>query len=725
MRSVIRVERGGPRLFVNDVETYPLLALGTELFPTIGNFTSAGIHLFHPLLGLKSCWTGPGQYDWSLFERYLHALLERDPEAYFLPRLQLNTPNWWKESHPDECIRYGRTPPDRFHDIVSKQGLAEGEGGHHFGLGREVWEASFASERWLDDTEAAVRDLVRHIRSGPLRTRVLGLHPTTGATGEWNYFGPGFIPDYSAPMQAACGPVPERERRIATTHGLLRDPKLEADIIAFYDCFHATSADAVLRFPRAIKEASGGDMLCGVYYGYLLEQVRIQEGGYLASLKVFDDPHVDYIAGPYAYQPGNVTNDDGVAVTMVDGGGNRYGHSRGVGGDGGYRMLVDSVTRRGKMYMVEMDPSSYLDARPHDVIGGAGGLGSDTLEGTLRIIRRDLGQMFVRGVGGWLYDFGPLNQAPDGWYASPPIIAEFRRFAQLGERRTSMRLGSVSEVLVVADDRTFATTQHWEAERPWPQFGIRYSDHFNHWFLNTQSRAIHRMGAPADFLHVADVTAEDASRYKLILMLNVFRMDTSHVMRLKAALAGSDATVMWYYAPGFVGSDGFSQSQMEALTGFRFAQQMTPGPMMVRCTREISELAGAESADLSFGVSVDRSPRFVVTAGAEEALGHWADNSTDLAFAARDYDGFRSMYVGSAPLPAELLRVLARRSGVTLWSSRPDIVYASRDAAMIVATSAGERQLRVPEPLAPVDGRGSRTEFQLELEEGDVEVFVR
>ena len=113
-----------------------------------------------------------------------------------------------------------------------------------------------------------------------------------------------------------------------------------------------------------------------------------------------------------------------------------------------------------------MDPSSYLDETPHNVIGGAGGIGSDTPEGTLRIIRRDLGQMFVSGSGGWLYDFGPLNNAPDGWYAAPEIVDEFSKFVQLGERRLELPLGSVAEVLVVCDDATFAATHHWESERP-------------------------------------------------------------------------------------------------------------------------------------------------------------------------------------------------------------------------------------------------------------------
>lgn len=720
MRAEIRTERGGPRLFINGVETYPLFALSTHLYPTIGNFRQAGIHLYHPLVGLRSGWIGPGQYDWSRIEDFLGELLVRDPEARFLPRVQLNTPNWWKEAHPGECITYGRTAPEHNYDIVRQRGLELSEGGHHLMSGGELWEASFASDPWREDTEAALRAFVRHLDASPLGRRILGYHTTTGATGEWNCFGANFLPDTSPPMRAACGPIPSAEARMTTRAGLLRDPRLEGDVIRFYDNFHQTIADAVLRFPRAIKEETDGRILCGVYYGYLLEQVRIQDGGYLAPRRIFDSPHLDYIAGPYAYQPGNVTDENGVEITMVDGAGNRYGHARGVGGDGGWRMLVASLERRGKLFFCEMDPSSYLDARPHEVHGGAGGVGSDTLEGSLMILQRDLGQMFVRGAGGWIYDFGPLNQAPDGWYASRPIIDTFRSFVDLGSRRADLDTSSVAEIAVVCDERTFAATQHWEAERPWDDFGIRYSDFFNHWFLNTQSRAIHRMGAPADCLHQWDVDSACPDRYRLFLMLNTFRLTEVDVDRILARFENSGATVVWYYAPGYIGEAAFSPPQMEKLTGFRFEVRSEPGPMMIRT------VAGEESRPdgLSFGVNAEHSPRFAITEGAEDILGHWTDGA-GVALAAREYRGFRSVYTGAAPLPVELLRTLAARAGLALWSDRPDIVYAGRDAAMVVATAPGVRNLHWPRAMEAVEGGPASPSHRLDLKNGEVRLFTR
>jgi hypothetical protein len=713
LRSEVRSARGGPRLFVNGVETYPLMATATSLVTATGNFARAGIHLYNPIVGIGAGWRGPGLYDWALIDLFLTRMLDADPEAMFLPRLQLDAPNWWKAAHPGECVKYAlKGPADRY-DVIKTQHLPESEGGYHFGQNEDLWAASFASEKWRSDTAESVRSFIAHFEASPLRSRIVGYHPVTGQTGEWNCWGAEDLPDLSAPMQARTGPAPTAAERLTTTAGLLRDPAKEHGVIDYYARLHEVVAETVWYFAKVVKDAVNRRLICGTFYGYLLEQVEIQEGGYLEFRKVLACPDLDYLAVTYSYQGRNGFDAFG-SPTMLDGGGNSYGHSRGVGGTGAYRALTESIRRSGKLYLSEMDPSTYVDRRPLHVVGGDGGPGSDTLKGTLRILDRDLGQMFTRGAAGWLFDFGSVNAAPQGWYSSPPIIEEIRRFAALGRLRNRLDISPMSDVAVVADDKVFTATQHWLAEKPWKGFGMGYSDFINHWFLNTQSQGIFRLGAPADFLHHEDLTRADCARYKLLLALNVYKLSPAQVKAWRDRLRGSGAIVLWVYAPGYIGPGRLDLAQMESLTGMRFSVLPKPGRMMIATE--------GEAPRLRFGVAADRGPRFVVRSPEAKILGRWVDNG-EAAFARIRDEGFTSVYVGTGPVPIAILRWLAAEAGVPLWSSRSDIVYATRDIAMLVATEPGRRVLTLPHPLMPVEGGPSVREHTLDLDVGDVRIF--
>jgi hypothetical protein len=473
----------------------------------------------------------------------------------------------------------------------------------------------------------------------------------------------------------------------------------------------------VCTIARAIKRGSRRKILCGVFYGYVSEIPRIQEGGYQAAEMVMASPDIDYIAAPYTYQPGNAVDERGIRVTMVDGAGNRLGHARGVAGDGAYRVPVESLRRRGKMFIAELDPSTSRDAAAYRVIGGHGGQGSDTLEGSLRILRRDLGGVFASGIGGWLYDFGVMNQAPEGWYSGEPIVREIRRMMSAAARRSALDIRSEAEVCTVGDVDSYLATAHWTYGKPWANYGIKATDYFNHWFVNTQGRAVHRIGAPKDELYRFDLTAGDARRYRLLLIPNAYLLEPGEAERIRSLLRDSGTTVLWFYAPGYITPERFDLAQMERLTGYRFAVLDTPGPMLID-----SEMGGEEVPN-RFGVDESHAPRFVVQGSGFETLGVWSDGQ-GVAFAQKTHEGYRSIYAGSAPVPAPILRRLAQQAGVRLWSSATDIVRATRDAAMIVATARGKRALNLPRPMAPVEGGRASARHELDMDLGDVKIFT-
>ncbi len=725
-QAEVRDTKGAPRLFVNGKEVFPLLAWSWLLEPSAQYFKQAGIQILHPVIGLNAAWTRPDQYDWSFLEIHCAGLLSEHPDAFFLPRVLLDVPGWWKEAHPDQLIRCA-LPTEAEGRRQYRPVRPNPEGGWLWGI--QLDEPSFASELWQSDMEKLLKAFLRFVETSPLRNRFIGYQIGSGIYGEWHYFMAEFIPDYSDPMIKKMGTVPGLETRQQTRLGLLRDPAEEKEVISYYRRFHEEIiADSLLRFARITKEETHHRVLCGTFYGYQLENVWMQDGGHLAPEKILSSKDIDFLAGPYSYQTTNIEGRQWWEHDVRDDAGNELGRSRGVGGDGGYRVLLESVKRHGKLYFVEIDPGTYLEPPPvnPDGTGGSdiereqcmvGGEGSTTVEGTQRILQRDLGQMFARGTGGWLFDFGPVMRTGKSWYADGPIIEEVERFVRLGEQRKSLDLQSVARIAAVYDARSFFYTRHWYAESPF-RFGGENLDFFTQWFMASQARALHRIGAPVDFLYRADLTAEDPGRYPLLLMVNLFTLSPDDVSRLRSMLSGSGATVVWYYAPGFLTPEKADPEQMERLTGIRFRLLREPGPMLIQ-----ARIPGEVSIEMTFGVNEMRWPRFAVEDTSARPLGWWSDTE-EVAFAWKAHDGWNSVYVGSAPLPQRILRWLARQAGAGLWSTSPDIVIGTKEAALLVATSSGKRTVRLPTPMAPWGEGPSEPLHELDLAFGDVILFL-
>jgi hypothetical protein len=710
MKAEIRMENLCPCLFVNDREMFPMWAMSIGLSKTIFAYTRSGIKCFSIILGLESTWLGPQEYNFSILDAYCAKLLAISPDAIFLPRLQLNAPRWWEDAHPDDLVQYGLPYDQERHRI--KEDVWEG--GFNWHSSMDTYHPSLASKIWIDDLSHLLRAYLQHIENSPLKSRIMGYHVTSAMTSEWHYIGSRYLPDYSRPMLEIAGNIPSAESRMNTSLGLLRDPEKEKDVIEFYKRFHENTANVICHFARIVKEETDRRVLCGTFYAYIFENVMIQEAGHLAPQIVLESPYIDFIASPYTYQYTNLPGKGEWESDVFDDAGNWLGRARGEGGDGAYRVPVESVKRHGKLFIVEWDPSTYLEP----VKRSEGGSGRLTVEGTLHILQRDIGRMVAAGVGGWLLEFGhfaPVFKANRGWYDDKPMIDEIARFARLGQEQLGNRKDSVSRIMGVFDAQSFFVTQHWKAEEPWENFGMPTSDFFNHWFMNAQARTFHRIGAPMDFLFRFDLEQKDIGKYRLFLMANQFFLTDEESENLTRLMQDSGVTVVWYYAPGFVTPGSLDLDGMERLSGFRFQRMDEEGPMMIRS--EIHD-AGMD-IEKEFGVRKKHFPRFAVRDSDAQVLGRWVDNE-EVAFAEKEHNGFRSVYLGTAPLPVNILRWLAKTAGVPLWSSRPDIISATEDVTCIVATSTGDRVLILPKPQQLTSGGKSQTEHCLTLKLGDV-----
>lgn len=722
----VRTERGAPRLFVNGEEKFPLFAWSWELRKSAHLFRDMGIAILHPILGLNSAWQNEEEIDFTDFRTLFFDLLKSHPNSYFLPRVLLDMPGWWKDKFKEDLVKTALPidASDRFRYHTPE---INPEGGWNWGIHFE--EPSLASDRYLRDAEDIYRKFLQYFENSPLRSRIIGYQIGGGIYGEWHYFLSEFLPDLNQAVSEKIGFVPDASQRLKNEFGLLRNPEKEQSVIEFYRKFHEEIiADTIIRFARITKHETGGRCLCGTFYGYQLENVWIQEGGHLAPDKILNCREIDFIASPYSYQSTNFPELPDWMHDVQDDAGNYLGRARGIGGDGGYRVLLESLKRHGKLFFVEIDPSTFLQPDPQKneveklsdyefILARIGGEGWDTIEGTKQILARDIGQMLVSGNGGWLFDFGPLLSIKTSWYDSPQIIAHVKKLVKIGEKRKNMDLSSVAEIAAVYDAQSFFVTRHWRAEFPFRK-GMKSTDFFTQWFMDAQARAFHRIGAPVDFLYRFDLTLENVKRYKLIFMVNNFFLSDEEVAFLKKLFCNSGVTVVWYYAPGFIDERGLNLERMEKLTGFKFNVVTEPGEMMI--ATEIDKL----NDQIVFGVKEKRIPRFEIVSGADEIWGSWTDLKSP-AFGMRQAEGWKSVYVGAAPLPIILLRFMAEVAGVKLWSDRADIIRGTRDLALIISTENGMMKAALPYPMREIETGISSQRHIFHSKKGDVHLFVK
>ncbi|NND70537.1 MAG: hypothetical protein HKN43_03060 [Rhodothermales bacterium] len=715
----VNMRDGAPRLTVNGEEVAPLAAWSWGLVEATPLYRDAGINILHPILGLNVAWPEPDRYDFSSYDILFDRLLEQSPSAFFLPRILLDMPAWWIEDNTGELVQTAL--PRTSKNLQYKTSRLSSEGGMLWT--NPLAAPSLASSKYREDITRLYVLMLRHFMGSPLVSRIIGYQIGAGIYGEWHYSLAEFMPDTSPHVTNICGPVPPLEDRLTTSHGLFRDPDTEQNVTRFYESFHEDLiTPALLDFAAITKDTTNRQILCGAFYGYLLENVWIQEGGHLAPKPVLDSDDIDFLASPYTYQTTNIPDEPWWNHDIVDGGGNMLGRARGLGGDGGYRVLLESLRRHGKLFFVEADSGTHLAPEPGDLTGSEsdvdnlltniGGDGSETVDGAVKILKRDLGRMWAGGSGGWLFDFGAVMSLQRSWYDAPEIRELLASFAVLMQQRTDLNLSPVADIAAVYDTQSFFFSRHWRNERPLDQPGS--VDYFVQWFLDSQARSLHRIGAPVDFLYRSDLTDEDADRYKLLFFFNAFVMEPAEVDELRQALRGSNVTVVWMYAPAYLTKNQISIETMSRLTGFEFDVSLESAPMLI-------DYIG--KSQLRFGTGAVESPRFDTT-NHDEVLGTWIDSGKPAFSVRRDEEGWTSIYCGTAPLPATILRDLARLADARLWSSSEDIVVATRDTGMLVATEDGTRTISLAHPMKMIGSNETYSDtYTLNLTMGDVCLF--
>lgn len=649
---------GDPAIFVDGkpLAGFAYSGLSNENYQR--EFGQAGVHLY-------ADWVGPthngdlghvaaDRYDYAVFDRYFAAILDVDPQAYFIPHVGVTGGLWWQQAHPEEMCQF-----------------ADGRKG----------ATSFASERWRREMGEDLRRLIAYLRRAPYADRILGYMFYNGYTAEWQMWGTWQTSrdDYSPPalrafrafltqryatdarlraawrdprVTLATAEMPGWDQRRPGGPRVLRDPRAERPAIDFYEFIANMDADALLYIARIVRQATAGHALVGTYYAYLTAHgINQQDSGHLAARRVFDSPDIDFLMSP----PNYWYRKPGEACTFMS--------------------ATDSFRLRGKLWLDESDHRTHL-TDPSAGYGRAKDLGE-----TLGVLWREVAETLTkRAAVSWL-DMG------GGWFSDPNILAAMGQARRIMQESLPGRKPFAAEIGVFVDPQSF----YWMR----PTAANSALD------LN-QVVTMPQSGAPWDFLLLDDIADPRLPDYKLYVFLNAFYVEPARRAAIQAKLARNGATALFLYAPGYLGPEGESLAGMQQLTGIRIARDQCEGRPQILLEPGDPLAQGLVAQQALGDKRLTVAPLFYADDPGARIAGRLVESRRP-GLVVKRAAGWTSIYSSAMPLSAGLMRNIARSAGVHVWLQSDDALYTDGQYAGVHATTDGPKTLHLPGTFNVID----------------------
>jgi hypothetical protein len=130
----------------------------------------------------------------------------------------------------------------------------------------------------------------------------------------------------------------------------------------------------------------------------------------------------------------------------------------------------------------------------------------------------------------------------------------------------------------------------------------------------------------------------------------------------------------------------------DSMTGKTGSENAAPGQSAVQIRTDLS------GRDQTYGFTEAVAPLFTLAADdidGIEVLGQYADHAQP-ALALKRRGAAYDAWSGAGPVPGAVLRELARRAGVFIYSETDDPIYANRGLFGLYAHQGGQRTVRFP-----------------------------
>jgi hypothetical protein len=376
--------------------------------------------------------------------------------------------------------------------------------------------------------------------------------------------------------------------------------------------------------------------------------------------------------------------------------------------------MNDSMLVRGKALIIENDQRTFsTTGNEHNTQGAF-----DTVEEVRAGFLRNAAWCLTRagldewGLGGGSYFDHPLVQE----HAIRPCTRLYDLAPSIPHRETEHALA------MIIDDTA-----------PWQENGT--SGYENLACIWQRVLGLAHCGIPYRIYLLSDLEKDTMPAYRAYYFPNLFQMNEERLALLQRQVFAEGRLAIFGPATGITDGQNLSPDWATRLLGVEMEMHDKHATHRV-IVQGPHPLAQALPASLTYGEGLAYGPMLipakdaVAAAGAQGlgwATGYWHFNRPGLFV--NDRGTHKVAWTWALPLPAALLRELARWGGCHVWCEEDDVIQASDTVASIHTVKAGPRTLRLPSPrpvwdLVSGEKLGdSLKEIPLEMTVPDTRIF--
>ena len=340
-------------------------------------------------------WVGDNKYDFSAFDRQINMFMKYAPDGYFCIMIQLDTPDWWLEKHPEW--------PDSFYKL----------------------NQTTISEEWKTAAANYLQAFIKYAEE-KYGDKIFAYSYSCGLCTEW------FCCDYGVETAQKLDAYKKYlgDENAVIPDLLCTDDGDTCDLRApdsnerkYMDFCCSLNNNLVTFFAKKAQEILNHNKLIGVFYGYIDQGTALKQNLWFTNLyaEAWKSNDIDILFSPASYNDNRHL--DGVPL---------------------FQYAIDSLPLNNKLYLHEIDHRTDLAMYPL----GTGNFMQDcyeTAEDSINVLRRELCITMLKSGAFWWFDFY------GGYFATPQYEAELKRQLEIYNMLSECERNQVAEVAVFVD----------------------------------------------------------------------------------------------------------------------------------------------------------------------------------------------------------------------------------------------------------------------------------